>query len=169
MKVRPDFIQYEMIDGEKNIFPKGITDKEALDILKDFFLGEDFYIVNPVSPSQANVYIVDNILNKFPKQYKKFCIMNGWQNQSQLIKEINKAFKQMKRLGFTYTIGEKYITFQHSFQRKQIVISYKERVYLCESIDMQNQRSITYEEQKVLNKVLDILDKDVEVINYVKN
>lgn len=69
-----DFIRHT---GD-NIYPDGIDAREALDVLKDFFLGENWYISDPVSPNQANVYIVNDILSKFPRKYKKFCKKKGW-------------------------------------------------------------------------------------------
>lgn len=69
-----DFIKFK----DDNIFPEPITAEQALEVLQNFFLGEDFCIVDPVSPRQANVYVVDAILNKFPRKYKKFCKKNNW-------------------------------------------------------------------------------------------
>lgn len=69
-----DFLNYK----DHNLFPEPITEKQALEVLQNFFLGEDFYIVDSVSPGQANVYIVDAIMSKFPRQYKKFCEKNNW-------------------------------------------------------------------------------------------
>ena len=72
-----DFIRYE----KDNIFPEPITAEEALNVLQHFFLGEDWYVADPISPRQINVYIVNEILSKFPKQYKKFCKKNNWNNK----------------------------------------------------------------------------------------
>ena len=77
MKSRENFIKF----SEGNIYPDPISDREALDILKTFFLGEDWYIVDPVSPGQGNVYLVDAILNSFPRKYKKFRKNMGWDKQ----------------------------------------------------------------------------------------
>lgn len=71
---KEDFLKYS---GD-NIIPDGISSDEAITILKDFFLGENWYIALPVGHNQANTIIVDNILSKFPKQYKKFCKERGW-------------------------------------------------------------------------------------------
>ena len=48
-------------DGD-NIFPKPMTDREALDILCEYFLGKDWYTINPVSHGQCNVYRVNDII-----------------------------------------------------------------------------------------------------------
>lgn len=72
--VESDFLQFK--DG--NLFPEGIDAQRALDILTEFFLGEDYYIAAPVNPQQANAIITDNIMNRFPRKYKKFCKKKGW-------------------------------------------------------------------------------------------
>lgn len=69
-----DFIEYK--DG--NMFPEPISAERALQVLREFFLGDDWYTVNPVSTEQAYVYMVDNILAKYPRKYKKFCKKKGW-------------------------------------------------------------------------------------------
>lgn len=61
-----------------NIYPDGIHAKEALNVLKEFFLGEDWYVADPITSKQVNVYIVDAILSKYPRKYKKFCRKMGW-------------------------------------------------------------------------------------------
>ena len=43
----------------------------ALQILTTYLLGEDFYIVMPVSQEQANTEIVATILEKYSKEYRK--------------------------------------------------------------------------------------------------
>ena len=45
-----------------NIFPKPMTDREALEMLCNYFLGEDWYTVNPVNHNQVNVYRVVRII-----------------------------------------------------------------------------------------------------------
>lgn len=53
------------------ICPAPMDDKMALRILTDYLLGEDYYIVMPVSHEQANTVIVTDILDKYSKQFKK--------------------------------------------------------------------------------------------------
>ena len=43
----------------------------ALYVLADYFLGEDWYIVDPVGTEQGNTIIVDEILRIYSKQYIK--------------------------------------------------------------------------------------------------
>lgn len=43
----------------------------GIDFLKDYLLGEDWYVVNPVSAEQCNSEVVHEILMKYSKQYRK--------------------------------------------------------------------------------------------------
>lgn len=78
-----DFIRFT---GD-NEFPDGITAEEALSILTCFFLGDDYHVVDQVTPEQENVCVVHDILNRFPKLYAKFCATNGWQRGSNILLE----------------------------------------------------------------------------------
>lgn len=49
----------------------GIEAQEAIHILCEYLLGEDYYIVDPVGPKQANAIIIDDILRKYSKRFKK--------------------------------------------------------------------------------------------------
>lgn len=53
-------------DIEENIFPKGTDAQEALNILIEHFLGDDWYIVDPLGVSQVNSVAVLEILQKYP-------------------------------------------------------------------------------------------------------
>ena len=46
-------------------------EKLALQVLVDYLLGEDWYIATSISQGQANTCIVDEILRKYSKQYRK--------------------------------------------------------------------------------------------------
>ena len=48
-----------------------MKDAVALDFLKDYLLGEDWYIVNPVNHEQGNTQIVHEILMKYSREYRK--------------------------------------------------------------------------------------------------
>ena len=54
-------------EPEENIYPKPMTDAEFVQLMKDYLLGEgsDWYIADPVSPDQANVYVAVAIVKKF--------------------------------------------------------------------------------------------------------
>lgn len=74
MKKLRDFIRF---NGD-NIYPDGIEAEEALEVLKQFFLSDNWYIVDPVGVKQSYVYIVDAILSQHPFKYRKFARKNGW-------------------------------------------------------------------------------------------
>lgn len=45
--------------------------QEVVDILCDLFLGEDWYVVDPLRTSQVNTLILDDILYKYSRAYRK--------------------------------------------------------------------------------------------------
>ena len=45
-----------------------MTADEALNVLVNELLGEDYYIVDPLGAHQANVIIVEDILKKYKKR-----------------------------------------------------------------------------------------------------
>ena len=48
-----------------------LKDSLALQFLRDYLLGEDWYVVDPVSHEQCNTQAVHEILLKYSKQYRK--------------------------------------------------------------------------------------------------
>lgn len=48
-----------------------LSAQEAVDCLCDYFLGEDWYITDPVSNEQANLIIVEEIKNNVPSKYNE--------------------------------------------------------------------------------------------------
>ena len=54
-----------------NMFPPPLDAQIALNFLQQYLLGEDWYIINPLTTAQANCEVVHNILYKYSKQYKK--------------------------------------------------------------------------------------------------
>ena len=52
-------------DPKENVFPEPMTDAEFVRLVTDYLLGEDWYITDPVSHEQANVYIASAIIEKF--------------------------------------------------------------------------------------------------------
>lgn len=58
-------------DDTYGICPAPTDEKLALQVLVDYLLGEDWYIAIPISQDQANTCIVDEILRKYSKQYRK--------------------------------------------------------------------------------------------------
>lgn len=51
--------------------PPPCKDALAIKFLKDYLLGEDWYVVNPVSHEQCNTQLVHEILMKYSRQYRK--------------------------------------------------------------------------------------------------
>ena len=54
-----------------NMFPPPLDAQLALQFLKDYLLGEDWYVVNPLGQEQINSEMVAEILNKYSKKYRK--------------------------------------------------------------------------------------------------
>jgi len=58
-------------DPNVNIFPKPITNFQAMEILREYFLGKNWYIIDPVSYDQATVYVVASIIEKYKSKVKE--------------------------------------------------------------------------------------------------
>ena len=54
-----------------NIFPPPLESQMAIDFLKTYLLGEDWYTVNPINQEQINTEIVFEILFKYSKRFKR--------------------------------------------------------------------------------------------------
>ena len=54
-----------------NICPPPLEPQQALDFLTDYLLGEGWYSTMPMSTKQINAEIVDKILDKYSKRYRK--------------------------------------------------------------------------------------------------
>lgn len=63
--------QMKLLPEERDIFPIETNAQDAINILCQGLLGEDWYIVDPIGNSQANTIIVDEILYKYNKEYRK--------------------------------------------------------------------------------------------------
>lgn len=57
--------------GKRELMPIPTDAQEAINILVDGLLGENWYIVDPLPNSQANTLIVDEILYRYNKNYRK--------------------------------------------------------------------------------------------------
>ena len=53
------------------IFSPPMEAQMAVDFLKQYLLGEDWYCVNPISTKQINTEIVHQILWKYSRKYRK--------------------------------------------------------------------------------------------------
>jgi hypothetical protein len=58
-------------ENKDNICPPPLNAQLAIDFLKDYLLGEDWYVVMPISTEQANTEIVHAILKKYSKKCRK--------------------------------------------------------------------------------------------------
>lgn len=56
---------------ENNILPPELEPQLAIEILAEYLLGNDWYVSAPVNTKQTNCEIVDSILYKYSKKYKK--------------------------------------------------------------------------------------------------
>lgn len=57
-------------DNDKNILPPKLDDRQALLFLQNYLLGEEWYVVSPLSHEQVNCELVHNILYKYSKKYR---------------------------------------------------------------------------------------------------
>ena len=64
-----DWLENDSIDC--GIMSSPMEDKKALEFLTDYLLGENWYVVDPISPKQVNTNIVHEILWKYSKRYRK--------------------------------------------------------------------------------------------------
>lgn len=70
----------------KNTDPNNICDppldaQQAINFLCDYLLGEDWYVVMPESTEQVNSVIVEQILYKYSKKYRKE-VRKYWRNKT---------------------------------------------------------------------------------------
>lgn len=53
------------------IYSAPMDAQEAINILVDYLLGEDWYVVDPIGVKQVNAIVVEQILDKYSKQWRK--------------------------------------------------------------------------------------------------
>lgn len=64
----------EYIEEKKdpdNIFDPPTEPQLAVNFLKEYLLGENWYVVDPIGTKQVNTAIVHDILYKYSKKYRK--------------------------------------------------------------------------------------------------
>lgn len=68
-----DFLKekYDKRTDKGNIFGVGISDAEFRAFAIDYLLGEDWYVVDPLSQTQVNEIALIKILKKYSKRYRK--------------------------------------------------------------------------------------------------
>ena len=66
-----EYREYMSTKPDCGIMPRPLSAQEAVSILKDHFLGENWYTVNPVNQEQVNAEIVEHILYLYQKPREK--------------------------------------------------------------------------------------------------
>ena len=63
--------RYKNREDKDNIYGVGVSDAEFRRFIIDYLLGEDWYVVDPLGPTQINEVALYKILEKYSKRYKK--------------------------------------------------------------------------------------------------
>ena len=63
--------RYENREDKDNIYGVGVSDAEFRRFIISYLLGDDWYVVDPISQSQVNEIALCEILNKHSKRYRK--------------------------------------------------------------------------------------------------
>ena len=58
-------------DTSYGLCPAPMKAQEALDILTSYLLGDDWYVATSMSTDQVNACVVEQILDKYSKKWKK--------------------------------------------------------------------------------------------------
>ena len=71
-KRREKFLQ--MIENKymyesENIYPEPMTDREFVQIMLDYFLGENYYVADPLGHEQINTIIAYEIISRYLSKY----------------------------------------------------------------------------------------------------
>ena len=69
MQTFTDWLENDSVDC--GIMSPPMEAEKALSFLADYLLGENWYVVAPISPKQVNTNRVHEILWKYSKQYRK--------------------------------------------------------------------------------------------------
>lgn len=69
MQTFTDWLENDSIDC--GIMSPPMEAEKALSFLTDYLLGENWYVVAPISPKQVNTNRVHEILWKYSKRYRK--------------------------------------------------------------------------------------------------
>lgn len=64
------WLKEECKKDKDNLLPPKLDDRQALLFLQNYLLGEDWYVVNPLSHEQCNCELVHDILYKYSKKYR---------------------------------------------------------------------------------------------------
>lgn len=63
--------RYANRKDKENIFGVGISDSEFRVFIIDYLLGKDWYVVDPLGQEQINEIALEEILEKYSKEYRK--------------------------------------------------------------------------------------------------
>lgn len=66
-----EWLDKEWAKDPDNICPPPLDPQMAIKFLTDYLIGEDWYATMPMSTKQVNTEIVDLILEKYSKRYRK--------------------------------------------------------------------------------------------------
>lgn len=58
-------------EDKDNIYCSGITEREFVHFIIKYLLGEDWYIVDPLGHNQIIQIALEEILNKYSKEFRK--------------------------------------------------------------------------------------------------
>lgn len=64
-------LKNNICDTSCGLYPAPMEAQEALDILTSYLLGDDWYVVDSIGPTQVNAIITEQILDKYSKKWKK--------------------------------------------------------------------------------------------------
>ena len=66
-----ELLRENICDTSCGLCPAPMDAQQALDILASYLLGDDWYIASSLNVEQANACIVEQILDKHSKKWKK--------------------------------------------------------------------------------------------------
>lgn len=74
IKQREEYLkkQMQMPIDKRNIYPNCTDAQLVVNCLCDLFLGENWYVVDPLCNGQVNTIILDNILYEYCPEYRKY-------------------------------------------------------------------------------------------------
>ena len=58
-------IENKYMYESENIYPEPMTDREFVQIMLDYFLGENYYVADPISHKQVNTVVACEIISKY--------------------------------------------------------------------------------------------------------
>lgn len=68
-----EWLTNELYKDSENMLPPKLSDKQTLVFLREYLLGSDWCVIDPISQEQFNTMLVDDILYKYSKKYRKEC------------------------------------------------------------------------------------------------